>query len=565
MLNFLTDSYLLRRIVNAQAAGTPVKDVLTFIIAIGVVEMIFMIIDDGLFSFYFYKAYPRLELYIVRNIFRKSREVELACYEDPKFYDKYVKAGEEANGKIIALQDNIWDLIWSVVALAANSWLIFAIDPVLIVFGVLPLLLGFLNTKKNEVKHELDNKQKTVGRKRKYLRRTFYHNEYAKEVRLTFIGSTLFRMLRDTYIEYKENVRKYGPKLAFFSFCQRFGMEGVIILGAMLYSAYAALVTGRMSIGDCIVVFGSISTVSYNIRNLVTCMTDFQGNALYIEDYRSFLEYEPKIKSNDEGKAASGGDIELRNVSFRYEGAETDALSDVSMTFRKGEKIALVGANGSGKSTLVKLLLHLYDPTSGEVRLDGAPVSEYSLESYRRQFGVVFQECRCFSLSVAENVLMRPLREGDDEVVTEALKQSGAWEKISTLPKGIHTTLTREFDEKGTVLSGGELQKVELARIFAVPTPFVILDEPSSALDPIAEYNMFENMMRACEGRTAVIISHRLSSAVLADRIYLMDGGKVIESGSHAELMKQNGRYAEMFRMQAENYLAGGDGHGEEV
>jgi ATP-binding cassette subfamily B protein len=160
-------------------------------------------------------------------------------------------------------------------------------------------------------------------------------------------------------------------------------------------------------------------------------------------------------------------------------------------------------------------------------------------------------------MSVAENVLLRPLREGDDKIVTEALKQSGGYDKIASLKNGINTTLTREFDDEGTVLSGGELQKVELARIFAVPTPFVILDEPSSALDPIAEYKMFENMIHACEHRSSVFISHRLSSATIADHVLLIEDGRIAEEGTHRELMEKNGKYAGMFRMQAENYVEG--------
>lgn len=562
LINFMGETYMLRMIVNSYSGGIPVNRVIIYIAAIWLANTAASLLDDMAWYSYFYKANIRLQLYIKKSIFKKSREVELACYEDPQFYDKYVKAGDEATNKIYDIMNIIWRVIWCFVSFSATSLLIFTIDPVLMIFGILPLLLGLLSKKRNEVKHELDNQQKVVGRKQKYVRRAFYLGEYAKEIRLTFIGSTLFRMFGDAYREYKANVRKYGPRLAFFSLCQRFGMDGVVILGAMLYSAFSALVIGRMSIGDCIVVFSGIAAVSENLRLLVTSATDFQKNALYIEDYRHFLEYEPKIKPNETGRTATGGDIELCDVTFRYEGADKDALCGVSMSIKQGEKIALVGANGSGKSTLVKLLLRFYDPSSGEIRLDGTPLPDYSLDSYREQFGVVFQECKCFSMSVAENVLMRPLRDGDAEIVTEALKQSGAWEKISSLPDGINTILTREFDDKGTVLSGGELQKVELARIFAVQTPFVILDEPSSALDPVAEYNMFENMMHACEGRTAVIISHRLSSAVLADRIYLMDGGRVIESGTHAELMAQNGRYAGMFRMQAENYIGEGEENG---
>ncbi len=201
--------------------------------------------------------------------------------------------------------------------------------------------------------------------------------------------------------------------------------------------------------------------------------------------------------------------------------------------------------------------MRLYDPTEGEVILEGKNIKDYRLSSYRALFGSVFQDYKLFSLSVKENVTLRPHREGDEELVTQALKESGAWSKVETLKNGIESTMTREFDDEGVNLSGGEQQKVTLARIYANKTPFVVLDEPSSALDPIAEHKMFENMIRATEGRSVIFISHRLSSAVLADRVYMMEDGRIIESGTHNELMEQNGKYAEMFRLQAQNYAEG--------
>ena len=192
------------------------------------------------------------------------------------------------------------------------------------------------------------------------------------------------------------------------------------------------------------------------------------------------------------------------------------------MKIRAGEHIALVGLNGSGKTTLVKLLLRLYDPTSGSVMLDGRDARHYRLSSYRDGFSCVFQDFKVFSMSVRDNVRLRPPREGDEQRITDALRESGAWDKIEALPQGLDSTLTREFDDHGINLSGGEAQKVSLARVFAEDAPCIILDEPSSALDPIAEHKMFENMMRAARGRSVIFISHRLSSAVDADRIYLM-------------------------------------------
>mgnify|MGYP002508811351 CR=1 FL=1 len=219
------------------------------------------------------------------------------------------------------------------------------------------------------------------------------------------------------------------------------------------------------------------------------------------------------------------------------------------------KNIALLGNDGSGKTTLVKLLLRLYDPTSGEISLNGQNIKDFKAQDYREMYSTVFQDFKVFSLNIKENVLLRITEDGDDELVTSALKESGVYDKVSTIENGLDAILTREFDDKGVNLSIGEQQKLSLARVFATDTPFVILDEPSSALDPIAEYEMFENMMRATKGRSVIFISHRLSSAVLADRVLLMENGEIAECGTHAELIKKNGKYADMFHRQAENYL----------
>ncbi len=558
IFDFLTESYLLRRIVNGIDGGESVSSIIKYVL---VLAAIILPIQCAL-SWFWNVVSPietrKVGAYVERMLFKKSTEVELACYENPKFYDKYVKAMDEAYDRIMKVMYTLDDLIWRFIALVANSALLFMIDPWLIVFGLLPLLLGFFRRLENIAKHDRETESKPVNRRTNYVKRTFYLGEYAKEMRIGGMYQNMLRDLRETYKDYKKIYKKYGTRQAIYGYIQKIGLEVVTILGAMLYAVWSAICigveNGGMSVGDCIVVLGSIGTISYCLKNLVQNFAEFGEHALFLDDVRYFLDYDPAIKGGAL-EAPMGGEITLKNVSFRYDGCETDTLKGVDLTWREGERIALVGVNGSGKTTLAKLLLRLYDPTQGEITLDGVNIKEYSLPSYRERFGTVFQDYKMFSMSVAENVLLRPLREGDRESVEQALKDSGAYEKISTFEKGLDTILTREFDDKGENLSGGEQQKLSLARIFADKTPYVLLDEPSSALDPIAEYNMFESMMRATEGRSVIFISHRLSSAVLADKVVLMENGAVAECGTHFELLAQNGKYAEMFHRQAENYL----------
>ena len=553
LLDFFTNVWLLREIVNRYQSGRSVYEVLWMLILLIGLNLLWYLAIDLLPTIVYPKYRQRIVERIEKELFKKAAVVELECYENPEFYDKYVKALEGANGKCMDVVYTVDSLIWALVSLFSTSTLLFFIDPWLMLFGLLPLLFSIVKNRFNKLSKEKKDESRNVERREGYVQRTFYLNEYAKEMRLCGISRLMLTKHKDAEKDFTSICKKYGFKMAVLYLFSN-SSSAITSFAAMLYAAFRTLVTRSMLLGDCLVVFNSIGVVSWGLTRVAGVFTQFREHAMYIEDYRFFVDYQPKLKKITDGPKASAGELTLDKVSFRYTGAEKDSLSDISLSIRPGEKIALVGHNGSGKTTLVKLLLHLYEPQEGSITLGGRDIKDYNSDSYRDAFTVVFQDFKMFSMSVAENVLLRPIGEGDGETVTEALKKSGAYEKISSLDKGINTTLTREFDDEGAVLSVGEAQKVSLARIFTNDSPFVILDEPSSALDPIAEYKMFENMMEACRGRTLIFISHRLSSAVLADRVFLMENGRIIESGSHSELMKNGGKYAEMFSIQAENY-----------
>jgi len=292
----------------------------------------------------------------------------------------------------------------------------------------------------------------------------------------------------------------------------------------------------------------------------------FPEHSLYIEKYRQFMNWEPEIKSG-ELPVCSFESLAIKSAGFEYtpcmpekEGGKEKkpvrALTDVSLEIRRGEKIALVGYNGAGKTTLIKLLLRLYDVTEGEILYNGINIKNYNTEQYRSHIGVVFQDYKLFAATIAENVLGGDYTDTEEqrETVLSALRASSFEDKLAQLPDGINTPLTREFDEKGVNLSGGESQKVAIARVFAKPYELIIMDEPSSALDPISEYKLNHSILEGAKDRTVIFISHRLSTTRMADRIYMFENGSIIESGSHEELMALDGKYSEMFRVQAEKY-----------
>lgn len=555
LLGFFSDTYLLRKIVNDVTAGKSIDGVLVYVVIITALNIVLGAAMSWFWQVLSPPKHRKIAADIEKQLFRQAARVELACYETPSFYDKYVRAMDEAYSRMMSVMRSFDGLIYKFISLSANSLLLFVIDPWLIVFGLFPLVLGVFKRLENIERHGYAADFKPVKRREDYVRRTFYLGEYAKEMRIGGMYVQMLVNLKDTYKDFMVVLRKHGVKRFIYMYIQKVGLEVFTVLGATLYAVWRIMVDGSMQVGDGIVVLSSIGSISYALSNLVQNFAEFGEHALFLEDVRYFLDYTPKIQDGSVKLPETPNELAVKNLSFRYEGSETDTLKDISFTLHKGERIALVGSNGSGKTTLVKMLLRLYDPSGGEICLDGDNIKDFKTDEYRNSFSTVFQDFKMLSLSVKDNVLLREGKDGDDELVSESLKESGVYEKIAGLENGLDAILTREFDDKGVNLSVGEQQKLSLARVFATDTPFVILDEPSSALDPIAEYKMFENMMRATVGRSVIFISHRLSSAVLADRVLLMENGTIAEIGTHKELMEKNGKYADMFRRQAENYL----------
>ena len=309
-----------------------------------------------------------------------------------------------------------------------------------------------------------------------------------------------------------------------------------------------------LSLSGLVVMYNSIGSLRNGMRILSELPPTAVEMALYVEKIRMFLAYETKVVSEENLPVPDTvKEIRFENVSFAYDEAAGDIIHHVSFTIAPQEKIALVGYNGAGKTTMIKLLMRLYDPTEGRILLDGVDIRRYDLEQYRSRIGTVFQDYQVYAATVAENVVMDEVPPQTD--VTLALRQSGFSARLANMERGVDTGLTREFDDSGTNLSGGESQKLAVARVFYKDCSLIILDEPSSALDPIAEYQLNVSMARASVQKSVIFISHRLSTTRHADRILMLEKGRVIESGTHEVLLEKNGKYAEMWHAQASKYV----------
>lgn len=487
-------------------------------------------------------------------IFEKAQSLDVSCYEDPSFYDKYQRATLVAtSGYFDIITYDFVSMLSGIISLICVLFTVSSINPEYLLFLVPIFLVFIIETAKSKYVYKRDLEMTTNNRVKAYIQRTVFLRDYAKDLRTSNIFSVLMSRFEGAIEANIVILKKYGVGLFVYSMISSLFEEFIPVIGTYAYAGYEFVNKGNMSVSGFSVVLSSVSSVRDVTLDITQCFDEMNQMALYFQNLKDFFDYEPKIVSGDK-KAGKFESLEFKNVSFRYPSAQKNSLSNVSFRLNKGETLAVVGINGAGKSTLLKLMLRFYDATEGEVLYNGVNVREYDLTTYRNAFATVFQDYKNFALSVYENVMCKPCTDDEKRLAAQALKDSGAWRKISTLSNGGDTVLTKEFDENGAGLSGGENQKVSTARLFARDFEVAVLDEPSSALDPVAESEMYDSLARVTEGKTVIYISHRLSSATLADRIIVLDGGRIIESGTHGELMALGGKYSEMFSLQASNY-----------
>ncbi len=386
----------------------------------------------------------------------------------------------------------------------------------------------------------------------------------AKDIRIYSMAS----WLRECYRDLSEQRAKWDRTTVKKSFLSRIADLVVILIRDG--GAYALLIhmfyNGEIGIDEFVLYFAAISSFASWVGGIISCWNKANTVSLKLCDFREFVDY-PEYDGSGIAKAAvhlnTVPEIEFRNVSFRYDGAEQDTIHNLSLRIKSGEKLALVGLNGAGKTTLVKLLCGLYRPTSGEIFFNGIPLSDFKREDYYKLISPVFQEIRTAFFSLAETVSGKSIADTDMEKAEVCIRQAGLGAKIDALPDGIHTKLNKKVHENGTELSGGEAQKLMLARALYKDAPLLILDEPTAALDPIAESKIYTEFNFMAKSKTSLFISHRLASTSFCDRIILLENGNITEEGTHQELIAANGTYKELFDIQSCWYkddMEGGDG-----
>jgi ATP-binding cassette subfamily B protein len=493
--------------------------------------------------------------YVSIRVMKHASELDLTAYEDPIFYDRLERARVQATDRLGMIQ-SIGRLIQQMVTAISLSIYIIAYSPwllLLLVAGVLPAFLGeshfaFLGYAKNF-------RQTPIRRQLDYLRVLGGSKEAAKELKLFGLKNFLTERFTGLWDQiYEENVDLSRRRLIAGALLSLLGTVGYY--SAYVYVIWRALI-GAISIGTLTALTGAIVQVSSNIQQIFSTLSGIADQALFLTDLLAFFEMQPTIRSKPNALPAPRPitrGFEFRNVSFCYPGTSRLVLDRLNFQLCPGERVALIGENGQGKTTIVKLITRLYDPTEGQILLDGVDLREYDLEDLYREIGVIFQDFMRYELTARENIAVGKIEQvGDLHLLQNAAFKSLAHEVVEKLPSRYEQMLGRRF-EGGVDLSGGEWQKMALARAYLRDAQLLILDEPTASLDARSECEVFQRFSELTAGKMALFISHRFSTVRMADRIVVLENGRIAEEGSHDELASLGGRYAEMFEMQAASY-----------
>lgn len=557
----LLNSYAPKYVLSFIEDDLPFNTIIMYTVIICLIMMILDVISTTCYNSFEFE-YRKTEGYVEKKRMDKLFHTDFKNMESPDFLDYAQRAktalnrGKGFHGVLYQSRNFIAQgtLMILSAALIGIQNLLMMIIFIVISFGIVKISSFF--TKRDKIK--FSDAMAPTWRKMNYLESTTKNFDFAKDIRLFNMSNAFFNQLSGVNETYKELNRKHHNRMVLWEV----SLGSVLIVQKILMYTWLVynVVTGAYQISDFVLYVGLVSTFHASVGYVNWIYSDMRTNSLMINDYRNFVDWKEDRETADE-KDGHITEINLdkfefrfENVSFKYPGHDNYVLKNVNLTIKNGAKLAVVGVNGAGKTTFIKLMMKLYEPSEGRILLNDVDIKEYNREEYFKLFSPVFQNVECFAMPIYQNISFAEEDKTDMNKINEVLEQSGLSEKINSYEKGIHTNLLKIFDKEGIDLSGGEKQRLAMARALYKDGKVVILDEPTAALDALAEDRMYREFENMIYGKTAVFISHRLGSTRFCDKIAMFEDGIIVEEGTHEELMAKNGKYAYMFGIQSQYY-----------
>lgn len=557
----LLNSYAPKYVLSFIEDDLPFNTIIMYTVIICLIMMILNVISTTCYNSFEFE-YRKTEGYVEKKRMDKLFHTDFKNMESPDFLDYAQRAktalnrGKGFHGVLYQSRNFIAQgtLMILSAALIGIQNLLMMIIFIVISFGIVKISSFF--TKRDKIK--FSDAMAPTWRKMNYLESTTKNFDFAKDIRLFNMSNAFFNQLSGVNETYKELNRKHHNRMVLWEV----SLGSVLIVQKILMYTWLVynVVTGAYQISDFVLYVGLVSTFHASVGYVNWIYSDMRTNSLMINDYRNFVDWKEDRETADE-KDGHITEINLdkfefrfENVSFKYPGHDNYVLKNVNLTIKDGAKLAVVGVNGAGKTTFIKLMMKLYEPSEGRILLNDVDIKEYNREEYFKLFSPVFQNVECFAMPIYQNISFAEEDKTDMNKINEVLEQSGLSEKINSYEKGIHTNLLKIFDKEGIDLSGGEKQRLAMARALYKDGKVVILDEPTAALDALAEDRMYREFENMIHGKTAVFISHRLGSTRFCDKIAMFEDGTIVEEGTHEELMAKNEKYAYMFGIQSQYY-----------
>ena len=550
--NVLFFAYFMDAVEKGKSIATISKVLIVFIL----INIVFEILNSYYNQAYIPKNDVKVSLFFKNMIYKKIMTVDIECFDNPEYYDNVTFALNDLFNRVNSILNNIARFISHSCCVIVLIGYFAQIDFAIVMISFISVLTGlFFEPVINKYRYRYTNESLKYQRKYDYVKRISIQAECAEELRTTNVKNVLNKMLDDAFWGLKTLLKKYYRKITMLDSVQVFFGFGIVSCVTTLISIHRIVVDKTVTIAMFLPLMGAIAQFTWRASSVISCFTGILNDNIYLNKFNEFYRYESKVVSRKEEMVdASFSGMKIDHLYFKYNENDNYTLKDICMEIRPKQKIALVGYNGAGKSTLINLILRLYDPDQGSITYNDKNICDYNVKNYRSKYGIVFQDINVYATTIGQNIAM-DTKVYSDEEMQNVMNSLRLKEKINNYEGRFNTQLTHELSDSGEMLSIGQCQCLALARIFINPEKqLYILDEPTSALDPIAEEEIFETINNYLADKTVIYISHRFSASKIADKIYFMEKGQIVEQGTHDELMLQSGKYADMFNLQAKYY-----------